>query len=336
MFSIGTLFAMFSIFQSKVNIPTLCEFKQYSNTTCIFIDGSTVPKNVKPAGEMESLDENGLIMRNFKPNDFEFDEVVKMFSKLVAIEMSDCGLSEIHQRNLRNLPNLGYLNISHNQIAVLEENLLLNVPKLEVFDVSHNRILQIHFKAFNGMPVLKFINLSFNNISKVDHRAFLDIPNLKTLSFEGNVCLSDKKSSAASINAACVLKDTESESSSGSKLSTSLIIVLSFINITIIIAVVIFVTIYLKKRRRRNLTRQRLQRLGNSNDTPIHFRKTFSLELKSNEHASPEYSQMGVYDYNESDLVDVDLRRSTSLNDSHGTRKVEAMYYAITDLFSRK
>ena len=57
------------------------------------------------------------------------------------------------------LPNLKILNLSHNKLAILNDQLLTTLNRLKRLDVSHNGISTISESAFKGRAVHTFNNL---------------------------------------------------------------------------------------------------------------------------------------------------------------------------------
>jgi Leucine-rich repeat (LRR) protein len=78
-----------------------------------------------------------------------------------VVNLSQRGISTIE---LRNWPNLRFLNLSGNTLEVLQEKQFWGMPKLERLDLSYNKIELIHPRAFDGLKHIEYLNLSRNGI----------------------------------------------------------------------------------------------------------------------------------------------------------------------------
>ena len=91
-------------------------------------------------------------------------------SKLQTLSMSDCWLETLPFLALQTLPNLWFLDLSHNKIETLNKNQLINFPLIRVLNLSYNFIHTIYpgtlqFLQANG---LHHLDLSFNQIRDID------------------------------------------------------------------------------------------------------------------------------------------------------------------------
>ncbi|XP_045515611.1 protein artichoke [Pieris brassicae] len=149
-------------------------FENLPNLDKIFIEGS--PK-------LHSLEENAF-----------YD-----LPKLTKLEITNCGIMNIHMRALsllpilnelslsnnfisdatmigraiRDLPILSNLNLNHNYISKLNEGAFVDQPMLEVLLLSHNSISIIHHGAFHLVPKLRVVDLNYNEIVRIHPESFL-------------------------------------------------------------------------------------------------------------------------------------------------------------------
>ena len=91
-------------------------------------------------------------------------------SKLQTLSMSDCWLEAFPYIALERLPNLSFLDLSHNKIEALDKTKLFKFPPVKILNLSHNFIHTVspgtlQFLQANG---LHYLDLSFNQIRKID------------------------------------------------------------------------------------------------------------------------------------------------------------------------
>jgi hypothetical protein len=99
--------------------------------------------------------ENGIFYRF--PN-----ELGNIFKNLQFLKFRNVKLSEIYFEDLRNFPNLKYLDLQGNEIEILDENLFANNSHLEVINLSENEITHIDINIFDDLKNLKSLKLSDN------------------------------------------------------------------------------------------------------------------------------------------------------------------------------
>lgn len=78
-------------------------------------------------------------------------------------------ISDISQDIFNHLPKLKDLNLRHNKIKTIDQ---INLRSLEKLDLSHNEIDTIESEAFADVPKLKELNLGFNNLLWLSYRMF--------------------------------------------------------------------------------------------------------------------------------------------------------------------
>ncbi|XP_012136170.2 remoulade isoform X1 [Megachile rotundata] len=78
------------------------------------------------------------------------------------------------------------LDLSKNNIYVIEVNIFKNLTNLRRLNLSQNGITSINEGCFNGLGNLERLDLSKNQISTIDTYTFRKLPNLKRLDLSGN------------------------------------------------------------------------------------------------------------------------------------------------------
>ena len=132
-------------------------------------------------------------------------------TKLELLDLSDNHLTDLSNNVFGMLPELKFLNLSHNtHLATIPSNLIQTLSNLEKFDMSHtglkiltpdffskssklkrihlqhNSIAEISDGVFANMLNLTAIDLSFNNINNIKQGAFVNVMNIKELYLKGN------------------------------------------------------------------------------------------------------------------------------------------------------
>lgn len=108
-------------------------------------------------------------------------------SSLISLSLNGCLLKEIPTQLLRDVPNLGLLNLSRNSLHKLPENSFLSIPSVELIDLSHSQVESIHAHAFKDVVNLKYLVLSGNTIEELDSELFASFSrNLVYLNISNN------------------------------------------------------------------------------------------------------------------------------------------------------
>jgi Leucine-rich repeat (LRR) protein len=94
-------------------------------------------------------------------------------SLFLSINVSNVGLLKIKPSDFSYGQNLKVLDLSHNKLKVLEENLFANLTELAKLDLSYNQIELINSEAFkNCCKFLTVFKLQHNKIQKIDSEIF--------------------------------------------------------------------------------------------------------------------------------------------------------------------
>ena len=106
-------------------------------------------------------------------------------SKLQQINLKDNVLKSVCKTSFSVLEQLEILNLSYNNIWVLEEH-FLNCPILKVLHLNNNEIKEVASSAFYQLPNLNTVILDDNKIEKLAANVFHKSINLRHLSLNNN------------------------------------------------------------------------------------------------------------------------------------------------------
>lgn len=159
--------------------------RNYSHNNCFEkIDDENIENNIKFA-KFSDLD---LLKRNLTKTDME--EFANKFQGIRALDISNNSLT-LHKINVSavfSFRNLVFLNVSHNQLAVIANDLFHGMGYLSEIDLSFNRLTHIFNwfgDPFLNLTELKVIDLRNNQITYIGS-AFDDNRKLKILRLENN------------------------------------------------------------------------------------------------------------------------------------------------------
>ena len=86
------------------------------------------------------------------------------------------GMTYIPCKHLHKMPRVTYLNMSYNDIQVIEKECFLTLDYLENINLSHNLITEIETRAFNNLTQLQIVDLSHNVLHLVPKGLFDNTP----------------------------------------------------------------------------------------------------------------------------------------------------------------
>lgn len=78
------------------------------------------------------------------------------------------------------------LNLAHNSLETISNNVFAVSKKLQVLDLRNNRIEEVDEMALNAMEQLRYLNLSKNSIRYLYESQFNNLSNLEELYLQGN------------------------------------------------------------------------------------------------------------------------------------------------------
>ncbi|XP_038213869.1 adhesion G protein-coupled receptor A3 [Zerene cesonia] len=149
--------------------PSLCSCKGIKSG-----DGATeqVPSEIRCGGNPGQLTELKEI------------DLSKLWMVIVSLNLSGNAISTL-SRDLH-LPKLQKLDLSRNQINLIESDAFYNMTSLKRLDLSHNQISNVYKEMFKGLVNLERLNLSRNHISALGSGTFDYLIGLKQLDITEN------------------------------------------------------------------------------------------------------------------------------------------------------
>lgn len=87
---------------------------------------------------------------------------------------------------LSGLVSLKTLDLSYNNLTILEANAFSQAESLEYVWLSNNQLITVHKQAFNGTFELEQIDLSNNNLSELDPDTFARFSNIRNIDLMNN------------------------------------------------------------------------------------------------------------------------------------------------------
>lgn len=86
----------------------------------------------------------------------------KIFPNLISLVLAQLGIKNVHQRDLAGFPKLNYLDLSLNQLTVLEKDLFKNNPFLMDINLRSNELKIIDPNIFSELKYLEVVNILDN------------------------------------------------------------------------------------------------------------------------------------------------------------------------------
>ncbi|XP_045777404.1 protein artichoke-like [Maniola jurtina] len=121
-------------------------------------------------------------------NRFSVPIIVGSLVKLTEFSMTYNKVEVINFRTITAGGSMKYLNVSHNCISTIEEDLVKStVPILiTTIDLSYNELESLSDNCFARFTELQYLDLSFNLLKQIDILTFEGITQLETLRFSNN------------------------------------------------------------------------------------------------------------------------------------------------------
>ncbi|KAJ8929054.1 hypothetical protein NQ314_018300 [Rhamnusium bicolor] len=110
---------------------------------------------------------------------------VESLERILSLTLIDNRLESLPEVFL-NLQNLQTLDLSHNEIKVIELEPFRTLRTLDVLNLSANSLTKIDSGSFSGLNVLKCLDLSRNNLTKLDDQVLLPLSSLQYLNLSNN------------------------------------------------------------------------------------------------------------------------------------------------------
>lgn len=106
--------------------------------------------------------------------------------ELVILNLGFNRLSKIDHHVFRNLYKLKSLNLQHNSIEMINDNVFSDLKELQVLSLSYNKLKIIERNYFSELYVLNQLFLESNQIEEINDRAFENLTQLSDLNLNDN------------------------------------------------------------------------------------------------------------------------------------------------------
>ncbi|CAB3254310.1 unnamed protein product [Arctia plantaginis] len=116
-------------------------------------------------------------------------DLTKLWTTVVSLDLSGNAISTL-SRELY-LPNLQKLDLSRNQISLIESDAFYNMTSIQRLDLSHNQISNVYKEMFKGLTNLERLILSHNHISAMSAGTFDHLVGLKQMDITDNPLVCD-------------------------------------------------------------------------------------------------------------------------------------------------
>lgn len=163
--------------------PELCTCKWKSGkqtVECTNRGFLAIPQTIDPGTQVLEFSQNSLgTLQN------------KLFAKLGLINLqriylSDCGITNIHDRTFVGLTNLIELDLSNNLINAIPTEAFIDCPSLMRLTLSGNVINVVQKAAFLHLTYLTTLELDNCGLNKIEEGAFQGLHSLEWLHLNGN------------------------------------------------------------------------------------------------------------------------------------------------------
>lgn len=114
------------------------------------------------------------------------ENIADKFPQLIVLQVINCSVETISDKNFKNLRKLKYLHLPLNQIDVIERNAFKDLVKLEWLSLFHNQIEYVSSQLFASLESLKFLHLGENRIEVLCSKVFHPLKKLEVLNLKKN------------------------------------------------------------------------------------------------------------------------------------------------------
>ena len=126
------------------------------------------------------------LSRNEISDDLLSSETFSSLVRLMALDLSHNRIQKIRQNVLTGLTSLQLLDLSFNQLESIHRRTFLNLRNLHTLKLSHNSIDKLHDQSFAGLRVLSSLSLERNRLKKINEEVLANCTSLTTLILSGN------------------------------------------------------------------------------------------------------------------------------------------------------
>ncbi|KAL7716908.1 Protein-serine/threonine phosphatase [Entamoeba marina] len=146
--------------KSTTSVILPLDFCKYAKLEQLIIDGIKCIVDLTPGNLKEDLKYNDIYIRN------TYASSRRILEKLKRLTLSGCQLKKIPSKvfNQTNFPHLEYLDLSHNNISVIEN---ITDRPLDTLIIADNNITKIKLRGVGSLSTLNMDNNMIENISNL-------------------------------------------------------------------------------------------------------------------------------------------------------------------------
>ncbi|CRK99841.1 CLUMA_CG013144, isoform A [Clunio marinus] len=152
--------------------------------TC-YIDEAIHEKGRKLSGRIDLQTTSFYINKN-KTVKYLPENASAVFPNLERYQAKRCSILEVHYSNFIGLPKLQMLDLSGNQIEILQDDVFKDLTSLELLQLSYNKIENINERNFNGLGNLELLELGHNQLQILNNDTFRQLSSLYHLRLTKN------------------------------------------------------------------------------------------------------------------------------------------------------
>ncbi|XP_063931396.1 leucine-rich repeat-containing protein 15-like [Zophobas morio] len=108
------------------------------------------------------------------------------FKSLRVLNLRNNSITDLDPKSFTNLKRIAQVDLSHNNVRILINNMFEELPNLNLLNLNFNTIYYLQPDAFKGLSNLRHLSLNNNQIEKLDGFIFKHLPNLLLLYLENN------------------------------------------------------------------------------------------------------------------------------------------------------
>lgn len=89
-------------------------------------------------------------------------------------------------QNIPNIESIHNLNLSHNNLTQIPDNIFNKLKNVKVLNLSHNKLIKLPNKIFDNLIKLEIINISENQLTSLSENIFLKLKELTSIDLLNN------------------------------------------------------------------------------------------------------------------------------------------------------
>lgn len=112
-----------------------------------------------------------------------FPRYIQPVTSELYLDVNDISSIPLEVNQLKDLTRL---DLSNNQISILENNIFANLSELQTLILSYNKLQCIQPEAFRGLKKLRVLSLHGNDISMIPDGSFVDLVSISHIAMGAN------------------------------------------------------------------------------------------------------------------------------------------------------